>query len=624
MKVGCRKDRKWNKSIKFAHPVGKNKQIEIFLRFNIITDYKHHVLCKNCFNDDIKQLNIPARNEIDKPHAYDELIQYLMKHSRKKLVNEEKNGSTSTRISLSGISIEECRRLCGLIPDDIYDIAGIIHQNSQHILEFFTICRQNMSQRAAAVIFGYKTHSSVSSHFNNIFESLLNDFVPIHIGCDAFTREDIKRNTPDLFKKLFPNVVGIIDGTYLYCKKSKCFEVQRKTWSEHKRRNLVKIMGVQFANGVWFDLMGPFYADGDHNDASIWNYIVEKDIGNIHYIFDEEVDEFIGDRGFRDIDEERFTIRIPFSLAKNQVQLSTQDANATRKITKLRNCIERGFGRLKQWKIINSVVDTNLVSRIGSLLRILGAIDNKYFPPLFIPTDTDEQDIDFIQHREVIPNVLENLPTNGWITRQLHEIIDLKLVLSVDAIRQYGLGDYALKLALPYLQHASDISIKTHKSKHYSNIIKIEGITSRYSKKTSPKHHKVFLQFPDDNERRDSALLNNYDNEDEFLLDIIKSINSYCSCKSGARTVGACAHVIATLYWLYANINDIPIPHYSAKLIDLQDNITNLQPFNEQRRKQKVNNDSVMTNVDTDYTDKDELYIDTFLNGGSRKKRKTN
>jgi hypothetical protein len=147
-------------------------------------------------------------------------------------------------------------------------------------------------------------------------------------------------------------------------------------------------------------------------------------------------------------------------------------------------------------------------------------------------------------------------------------------------------------------------------------------MTSRYSKKTSPKHHKVFLQFVDDNGRRDSALLDNYDNENEFLLDI-KGINSYYSCKSDARTVGACAPIIAALYWLYSNINGIPIPNYSAKSIDLQDNIINLQPFNEYRRKQKVNNDSLMTNDDTDYTDKDELYIDTFLKDGSRKKRKT-
>ncbi len=218
---------------------------------------------------------------------------------------------------------------------------------------------------------------------------------------------------------------------------------------------------------------------------------------------------------------------------------------------------------------------------------------------------------------------MENLPTDGWITRQLHEIIDLISVLNVHAIRQYGLGDYALKLAIPYLQHALDISIKAHKSKQYWNIIKIEGITSRYSKKTSPEHHIVFLQFFDDNGKRDSSLLDNYDDNNEFLSSI-KSINSYCSYKSGARAVGACAHVIAALYWLYSDIIGIAIPNYSTKSIALQDNIINLQPFNEHRRKQKVNNDSVMTNDDTYYTDQNELYIDTFLKDANHKKRKTN
>ncbi|CAF1108216.1 unnamed protein product [Rotaria sordida] len=284
-------------------------------------------------------------------------------------------------------------------------------------------------------------------------------------------------------------------------------------------------MGIQFANGTWFDLIGPFYADGDHNDASIWNYIVAEDIGNVHDIFDEETDEFLGDRGFRDVDDERFTVRIPFSLNKNQVQLSTENANATRKITKLRNCIERGFARLKQWKIINATIDTNLISKLGSLLRILGAIDNKYFEPL----------------------------------KQFDEIIDLIPKLTLNTIRNYGLGEYALKLAIPYLQHASSLSIKTHKSKQYSSVIKIEDL------------------------------------------------NSYCSCKSGARTVGTCAHVIAALYWFYANLNGITIPTYNVKSIALEQNITNLQSFNRRRREQKLNNDEIMISDVTD--NEDENYL---------------
>ncbi|CAF1161060.1 unnamed protein product [Rotaria sordida] len=499
----------------------------------------------------------------------------MIKYNKKKiLIDKEKNDLNRTDSSLYNISVEECQILCGLLPDHISDIARIIHQNPQHIFEFFTICRQNMNQRAAAVFFGYKTHASISSHFNQILGSLSNDFVPIYIGSSAFTRTDIQRNTPDLFKKLFPGVVGIIDGIYLFCQKSKCFELQKKTWSEHKKRNLIKIMGVQFANGRWFDLMGPFYADGDHNDASIWNYVVKEDIGRIHDIFDERTDEFIGDRGFRNVDNERFTVRIPPSLAKDQVQLSTQDANTTRKITKLRNCIEHGFGRLKKWRIIGSVIDNNLISKVGSLLRILGAIDNKYFESLFAPADSDEQDVEFIKHP-----------------------------LTLETIRDYGLDDYALKLAIPYLQHATAICVKTHKSKQYSNVIKVEGIKSRYSKKSAPKHHIVFLQFDNDNWENDYTLSSDYDSDYESLLNI-KCINSYCSCKSGART-------------LYCNIKDVPIPGYSAKLIILQQNITDLQPFNQHRREQKSNKDDIHD------TNEDESSSDEFLEDNRRKKKRT-
>ena len=46
--------------------------------------------------------------------------------------------------------------------------------------------------------------------------------------------------------------------------------------------------------------------------------IMMLQFGNIHDIFDETTDEFIADRGFRDVDEERFTVRIPLSLTKGQ------------------------------------------------------------------------------------------------------------------------------------------------------------------------------------------------------------------------------------------------------------------------------------------------------------------
>ena len=67
---------------------------------------------------------------------------------------------------------------------------------------------------------------------------------------------------------------------------------------------------------------------------------------------------------------------------------------------------------------------------------------------------------------------------------------------------------------------------------------------------------------------------------------MIVMTNSYYSFESDARLVEY-AHVIAVLYCLYSNINDIPISNYSAKSIVLQCSIINLQPFNQYRRKPK-------------------------------------
>ena len=100
--------------------------------------YARLVLIKNT-----KLLNIRIKIQLDKPHTYDELIQHLIQYNRKALLNdEEQNGSNRKGISSYDISLEECRTLCGLIPDHIEDIARIIHENLQHIFEFLTICRQ--------------------------------------------------------------------------------------------------------------------------------------------------------------------------------------------------------------------------------------------------------------------------------------------------------------------------------------------------------------------------------------------------------------------------------------------------------------------------------------------------
>ena len=108
-------------------------------------------------------------------------------------------------------------------------------------------------------------------------------------------------------------------------------------------------MAIMLLDGKWFDVYGPYYSDGHNNDKVVWNTLSDESLeefGN---------DMFIGDRGFTR-SKGKWDLYKPNSICKGEIQLSTTKVNQTRCITRIGNAIERGFGRLKQWKFIDSVI----------------------------------------------------------------------------------------------------------------------------------------------------------------------------------------------------------------------------------------------------------------------------
>ena len=272
---------------------------------------------------------------------------------------------------------EQCIEACGLSVGNLEDLSNNIHQNTQIIFEFLYICRQGLSQHFAAIL-ANKSQSSISQNFGSVLENLSHSFVPNWLSSSAFSRDSvINENTPNMFKELFPNVRGCIDGTYFYSEKSQVFDAQRKTYNSHKGRNLLKEMAVVLPNGKFFDFIGPIFSDGDHSDEWMWIYIMENNLSDIKTTFKIEEDEFLADRGFLHIEneEDMFTLQCPIGLKPKQRQLSNQDANKSRLITRFRNVIERSFGRLKlRWKILGNTISTNLWPKLHSLLRALTSI----------------------------------------------------------------------------------------------------------------------------------------------------------------------------------------------------------------------------------------------------------
>ena len=73
----------------------------------------------------------------------------------------------------------------------------------------------------------------------------MQDFVPNHVGFQHVSRETILAQhqtamATELLTNGLDQIVLIADGTYFFCQKSSNSEFQQRTYSQHKRRHLVK------------------------------------------------------------------------------------------------------------------------------------------------------------------------------------------------------------------------------------------------------------------------------------------------------------------------------------------------------------------------------------------------
>ena len=87
----------------------------------------------------------------------------------------------------------------------------------------------------------------VSRIVHQVAETLLNDFVPYHIGFQHIYRETVHRyHQTSMASQLMTDhnnlVVIVMDGTYLFLQKSSNNKFQRFLFSMHKYRNLIKPM----------------------------------------------------------------------------------------------------------------------------------------------------------------------------------------------------------------------------------------------------------------------------------------------------------------------------------------------------------------------------------------------
>ncbi|GLV33519.1 hypothetical protein CBL_20249 [Carabus blaptoides fortunei] len=425
-------------------------------------------------------------------------------------LNDEKNlrvrANKPVGLDIAKLSDEEFKCIAPITKNQFEELHiycdSVIHNgkrryiSKKNLLTFLCKMRQGLSDEFWKVIFDYSSRQNVSSVIDYIRLALTERFVPMNE----------------------PKTIAIIDSTYAYIHKSSNFRVLRQSFSLHKRRHLLKPTLIVAPDGFILSIFGPYFSNAANNDAQILEHAFQRDGDELRGWFQNN-DIVLVDRSYRDavpfLEHLGIDHRMPAIVQRGERQLSTEDANATRIITKTRWIVESRNGHLRSvFKFLDKPFSVQHANHNGDFYRIAGAILNRFYPVILIQNGTIELAQEMllrlhraneIQHRVTVDNLVRR---NGQWRRLHHRDIPAFPVLDLD------LG------SLPNIHMNEEGFLRAR-------------IFSRFR---NAERHQTFIAYNDDD-------INDTGNRNPIT-------GYYCTCQSGARTVGTCAHIASIVWFL--------------------------------------------------------------------------
>ncbi|XP_062580526.1 uncharacterized protein LOC134242456 [Saccostrea cucullata] len=449
-----------------------------------------------------------------------------------------------------------------LSDEDYYNLTGVTKAQFDTLCSYLTPLRDsnNRSSRTCLALlltklrtgnslsflssmFQIKNKSVISRSIASARNALMEHFVPRYLGFEHITMEDfISEHTRPFAQHLLADgkqiAILVLDGTYVYIQKSGNYSFQRQTFSGHKHRPLEKPMMIVGTDGYILAVLGPYLADGRNNDAAILKSIIKQNVDEIQTWLERD-DLLVVDRGFRDsigfLDSLGINSEMPDYLSRGSKQHTTEEANHSRCVTKVRWVVESANGRIKKWKALDQVFPNCQIKWIGDSVRIVCAIVNAFRPPLVCEENNDIALANTMKVLSRTSNELqkrvekEKLASRRVVWTEMSQdcLQNFPRLTEID-LRTLTLGVYQITQAKSYTQeHLSPdgtYSISIHKDD--AGLLRAR-IQSRH---VSAKRYFLWISF------------------DETSTPPITGW--YCQCKVGARTVGCCAHIAAVIWYL--------------------------------------------------------------------------
>jgi hypothetical protein len=301
---------------------------------------------------------------------------------------------------------------------------------------------------------------STASRMAENARNSLGEWAALHLGITHLHRDDLKGHVSTVARKLFcdvDKVAIVLDGTYIYIQKSSNYAFQRKSYSTHKRRPLLKPFMVVAPDGYIIDVFGPY--PGTVNDAAIM-----KKHSEFIWAALEEGDVVLVDRGFIDVADHLAALGLDVQMPdlKSGNQLTTDQANRTRLVTKCRFIVEARNGHLKLcFRDFDRVWPNQSIPHMMKDFRIACAILNVFHPTI----ESDMRDglavassmLSRLNEDNKLANVVSALNLNRQSSSDKWEKIDFGQDylddfphLSEEDLRSITLGSYQLRQARSY------------------------------------------------------------------------------------------------------------------------------------------------------------------------------
>lgn len=420
---------------------------------------------------------------------------------------------------------------------------------------FLMKIRLNLSQRVLAFLFGIADRTIISQTITAVLNALSGEFSSKFSGHNHLSRDQLMQHMRPLHHSVLgknpEDMILIADGTYLYTQKPADHYLRRRNYSSHKHRNLFKTMMIVAPDGYIVNASGLYFSDGKNNDAKILEHMWRK-VDNIITIFQQR-DCLILDRGFRDVIEiiessGVETVSPPF-LKKDQKQFTAAEANASRRVTKLRWVVGSINSRLKlRFRFFQETIPVSYFKKLDKFLQVAVSIINAFSPPLFTETEFHEKIAEIINNHTSTTNKLQKKVERlglhrksqvSWMDADEDSSLDFP-DLTMEDLKLLTLGEFQLEQGKMYnkghIQEAMGYNFQVHKD--LQGLIRVR-FDSRFM---NSKHHQVWIEFKENQNGRNAI------------------IGHFCQCKSGARTLGCCSHVAAVSYFML--IHTLYFIHY--------------------------------------------------------------